>query len=66
LMEPSTNVLQLEGGKAIQFVDWINEPLHSLVFENPHTRVYRATIPPGKATLYHRHQQDTAYVVRNR
>lgn len=31
------------------------EPSHKLVFENNHVRVYYVEIPPGGATLLHRH-----------
>ena len=46
--------------------DWLevaDEPNHKGVFQNEQIRVYVAVIRPGQETSYHRHDQDTLYVV---
>lgn len=56
--------LYCEDGEQINFVDWVDEPRHHLLFENEYTRIYFASFAPGEAcsTLYHRHSEDTVYV----
>ena len=52
--------------KAVRTEDWVevaDEPDHQEMFSNEHIRVYIAVIPPGRETLYHRHDKDTLYVV---
>lgn len=47
-------------------VDWVDvtvEPHHAEQFANQAVRIYEATIPPGTATLFHRHIRDTLYVI---
>ena len=47
-------------------VDWVDvtiEPHHAEQFTNQDVRIYEATIPPGTATLFHRHTRDTLYVI---
>lgn len=39
------------------------EPSHHLVLENQYTRTYQVEVPPGKATLLHRHDHDYIFVV---
>jgi quercetin dioxygenase-like cupin family protein len=38
------------------------EPHHHLVLENSYVRVFKVEIPPGDATLLHRHRHDYVYV----
>lgn len=45
------------------YVEVADEPLHVEVFRSRRFRAYVAAIPPGTATLYHRHAEDTVYVV---
>jgi hypothetical protein len=44
------------------FVEVNDEPYHIQSFQNDHVRVFRARIPPGCTTLYHRHSINTCYV----
>ncbi len=39
------------------------EPSHHLVLENQYMRTYLVEVPPGKATLLHRHDNDYVFVV---
>jgi quercetin dioxygenase-like cupin family protein len=39
------------------------EPHHRLVLENSYVRAFLVDIPPGQATLMHRHHHDYVYVV---
>jgi hypothetical protein len=46
--------------------DWLevaDEPNHKGIFENDQIRAYVAVIRPGQETSYHRHDQDTLYLV---
>jgi hypothetical protein len=45
------------------YVEVSEEPIHLEIFKNESFRVYIATIPSGASTLYHRHSEDTVYVV---
>jgi hypothetical protein len=45
------------------YVEVAEEPMHVEHFKNEHFRLYIATIPPGESTLYHRHSEDTLYIV---
>lgn len=47
----------------VDHVDVSQEPHHVELLENDQVRVYMATIEPGMKTLYHRHHEDTIYVV---
>lgn len=40
-----------------------DEPKHHVVFENEFVRVMDASLPPGSATLFHRHERDNVPVV---
>lgn len=47
-------------------VDWVDvsaEPNHVEQFRTDVARVYEVTIKAGTATLYHRHDRDTVYVI---
>jgi len=47
-------------------VDWVDvsaEPNHVEQFHSDVVRVYEVTIKAGTATLYHRHDRDTVYVI---
>lgn len=47
-------------------VDWVDvsaEPNHVEQFRTDVARVYEVTIVAGTATLYHRHDRDTVYVI---
>ena len=59
---PKSHRIRLSDGRDIEYVDWLDEPHHHNLFENAHTRVYAADLPPGVHTLYHRHKEDTVYV----
>jgi hypothetical protein len=45
------------------FVEVRDEPLHRRRFENQFVRVFDVLVPPGERSLYHRHTEDTVYVV---
>ena len=45
------------------YVEVALDPTHPEIYKSEHLRVYIATIPPGKSTLYHRHSEDTVYIV---
>ncbi|MDP4093592.1 MAG: hypothetical protein Q8920_09550, partial [Bacillota bacterium] len=47
----------------LEYVDVKYEPEHKELFKNRYIRLYRATIKPGGKTLYHRHNEDTVYIV---
>jgi hypothetical protein len=47
------------------YVDVIDDPLHKEVYADGYFRAYIATIEPGQATGYHRHCEDTVYIVIN-
>ena len=55
-----TNVLN---SAAEDYVEVINEPLHVELFQNEYIRLYNASLPPGTATMFHRHCEDTVYIV---
>jgi hypothetical protein len=45
------------------YVEVTDEPMHKEIFRNENFRIYVALIPPGEPTLYHRHSEDTLYIV---
>jgi hypothetical protein len=47
------------------YVEVNNEPLHKEVYADRYFRAYIATLTPGQATDYHRHSEDTVYLVIN-
>jgi len=49
--------------KNIGYVEVAHDPTHPEIYKSEHLRIYIATIPPGKSTLYHRHSEDTVYIV---
>lgn len=55
--------VQLRTGEQLHWVEWPDDPRHVLVFENQHTRIYRARFDAGEdcETLFHRHAEDTVY-----
>ncbi len=55
--------LGLPTGELIEYVEVRDEPRHRHKFENDRVRLYDVLIPQGDTTLYHRHAQNTAYVV---
>jgi len=52
-----------DGGIGVDWVDVSAEPNHVEQFRTNVARVYEVTIKAGTATLYHRHDRDTAYVI---
>ncbi len=48
--------------QASTVVDITAEPHHHLVMTNKYVRVFQVEVPPGEATLMHRHRYDYAYV----
>ena len=52
-----------DGGIGVDWVDVSAEPNHVEQFRSDVARVYEVTIMPGTATLYHRHDRDTVYVI---
>ena len=47
----------------LKYVEVINDPLHVELFKNEFIRLYNASLSPGTATMFHRHCEDTIYVV---
>ena len=47
------------------YVEVTDEPLHKEVYADGYFRAYMATLAPGQATHYHRHSEDTVYLVIN-
>jgi quercetin dioxygenase-like cupin family protein len=43
-------------------VEITSEPHHHLALENQYVRLFQVDVPPGKATLMHRHGHDYVYV----
>jgi hypothetical protein len=58
----------LPGGQSLEWVEWPDDPRHELVFENAHTRIYRAAFKAGEAceTLFHRHKEVCGRAPRRR
>ncbi|HUH70733.1 MAG TPA: hypothetical protein VLZ05_18795 [Mycobacterium sp.] len=52
-----------DGGIGVDWVDVSAEPNHVEQFRSDVARIYEVTINPGTATLYHRHDRDTVYVI---
>lgn len=51
------------GAADVEYVEVRDEPNHIHKFENEDVRVYDAQVPAGHVTLYHRHSENTIYVV---
>ena len=49
-------------GNISHFVEVRDEPVHPQSFENDLVRIYKAQIPTGKESLYHRHKLNTCYI----
>jgi hypothetical protein len=47
----------------VDYVAVDDEPNHVEKFRSGGVRLYEATIPPGRATEFHRHDRDTLYVI---
>ncbi len=47
----------------VGYVEVADEPLHREVYGDRYFRVYIADLSPGQATRYHRHSEDTVYLV---
>lgn len=47
----------------VEYVEVVDEPLHVEQFRNERIRVYYVTLAPGASTLFHRHSENTLYVV---
>ena len=47
----------------LRFVEVEDEPLHREQCKTGGIRVYRAIIPPGEASMFHRHSKNTVYIV---
>jgi hypothetical protein len=45
------------------YVEVAAEPLHKEIHADSYFRAYLANLDPGQATVYHRHSQDTLYLV---
>ena len=45
------------------YVDVTEEPMHHEIYKDEKFRIYAAEIPPGASTLFHRHSEDTLYVI---
>jgi quercetin dioxygenase-like cupin family protein len=54
-------VIQSESEKL--YVPVKDEPMHVQILENPFVRVYTASLAPGEKTMFHRHSEDTIYIV---
>jgi hypothetical protein len=54
---------QTNENKDIGYVEVDHDPTHPEIYKSEHLRVYIATIQPGESTLYHRHSEDTVYIV---
>jgi hypothetical protein len=48
-----------------EYVEVADEPLHKQLYANAYFRAYVASLAPGQATLYHRHSENTLYLVLN-
>jgi hypothetical protein len=46
-----------------RYVHVTKEPLHIQELENDFIRTYRASLAPGVQTDFHRHSEDTIYIV---
>jgi quercetin dioxygenase-like cupin family protein len=58
-----TPTLQHDAKLGVDFVEVNDEPHHVEQFKNEYVRVYLATIAAGTKTLFHRHVQNTLYIV---
>ncbi len=62
-MSHLTNSATSDNTAASAYVEVADEPLHKEVYADGYFRVYGVTLSPGQATDYHRHSEDTLYVV---
>ena len=53
----------LLAAQTVSEVEITSEPHHHLALENAYVRAFKVEIPPGQATLMHRHRHDYIYVV---
>ncbi len=49
--------------QSVNEVEITAEPHHHLALENAYIRAFKVEVPPGQATLMHRHRHDYIYVV---
>jgi hypothetical protein len=54
---------QRQSALGVDYVEVADEPLHVERFRNQHVRVYFVTLVPGVVSLYHRHRENTLYIV---
>jgi hypothetical protein len=54
---------QTNDNKNNGYVEVARDPTHPEIYKSEHVRVYIAMIPPATSTLYHRHSEDTVYIV---
>ena len=59
----ATATMLRDAGISVDWVDVSAEPNHVEQFRTDVARVYEVTINAGTATLYHRHDRDTVYVI---
>ncbi len=52
--------------QSVSEVEITAEPHHHLALENAYVRAFKVEVPPGQATLMHRHRHDYIYVVLGR
>ena len=52
--------------QSVNEVEITAEPHHHLALENAYVRAFNVEVPPGQATLMHRHRHDYIYVVLGR
>ena len=65
MAEAGTAYIRADSMKSSEkkFVPVEQEPLHKEILRNSRIRLYRAVLTPGTRTAYHRHSQDTVYIV---
>lgn len=63
MSRPMEQAENLRNSAAPEYVEVANEPLHKEVYADRYFRVYLATLAPGQTTVYHRHSEDTLYIV---
>jgi len=52
-----------ESAAPVGYVEVAAEPLHKEIHADSYFRAYQANLAPGQATVYHRHSEDTLYLV---
>jgi len=48
---------------AAEYVEVVDEPMHKEIYADRHFRAYCVNLSPGQVTQYHRHSEDTIYLV---